>query len=301
MKNLGGKMLKANSIWIFSKVSILLLLIGLSLTVGCSNNTRGMESYWTPESIEVDGQLDDWADKPKTYFKDEEVSVGLLNNAENLYILFSFRNDMWARLIRMNGVTIWFDKKGEKNKDFGIRYKGGPDLAEMREGRGVPMENLPQEQRERFKEMQGQESQMTIIDKGKHTITTPRGSYGVAVSSSISHGVYTYEFSIPTKEREEKYYSINTGPGQTISVGFEWGLSKGELQGMREEMGGERERGDMGGGPMGGGPMGGGMSPPSGERMPGGGGGMKPPSGGRQLPEKKEIWVKVLLASSPEE
>lgn len=289
-------MFKINSIWILSKVKILVLFVVLNLTIGCSQNTTEMESYWTPESIEVDGQLDDWADEPMTYFKDEEVSVGLLNNAENLYILFSFRNDMWARLISMNGVTLWFDKKGEKNKDFGIRYKGGPDLAEMQGDRGIQMENLPQEQRERFKEMQDQESQMTIIEKGKHTITSPDGSHGVAVCSSIDNGVYTYEFNIPTKEKEEKYYSINVGPGQIISVGFEWGLSKDELQSMREEMGGERERGDMGGGPMGGG-----MRPPSGERMPGGEEGMKPPSGGRQLPEKKEIWVKVSLATPTEE
>lgn len=278
---MGGNMLKRIFVWLFSNATIFISLIGLSTIIGCSNNIMEMESYWTPESIEIDGQLDDWIDKPMTYFEGEEVSVGILNNAENLYVLFSFRNDMWARLIRMGGVTLWFDKEGEKSKKFGIRYKGGPDLAEMQGHRGVQIENLPREQRERFKEMQGKESQLTIIDKGKHTITTPRGSQGVAVSSSFSRGVYTYEFSVPIKEKEEEYYSINTGPGKTISVGFEWGPSKDELQSMREEMGGERERGGMGGGPEGGG-----MEPPSGGRR-----------GGRQLPEKKEIWVKVSLAS----
>ena len=285
-------MLKRIFVWLFYNAAIFVSLIGLSTIIGCSDNIMEMESYWTPESIEIDAQLDDWADKPMTYFKDEEVSLGILNDNENLYVLLGFRNDQWAQLIRMGGVTLWFDKNREKKKNYGIRYKGGPPPAEMQGDRRPQIENLPQEQRERIKEMQGQESQLTIINKGKHIITTPGGSHGVAVSSSISQGLYIYEFSIPVREKEEKYYSVNTQPGQIINVGFEWGLSEDELMNMRKEL-------DIEGDNMERPPMGGGMEPPpGGDRRPDRGMG---PVGSRQLVEKKEIWVKVLLATPTEE
>jgi hypothetical protein len=294
-------MLKRIFIWIFYNVEIFLSFIVLSTIIGCSQNTLEMQSNWTPELIEIDGYLYDWTDKPMTYFKDEEVSLGILNDNENLYVLFCFRNDQWAQLIRMGGVTLWFDNKGEKNKDFGIRYKGGPPPAEIHGDRRVQIENLPGEQRERFKESQGQESQLIIIDKGKHTITIPGGSHGVSVNSSISQGLYIYEFRVPIKDKEKEYHSINTQPGQTIDVGFEWGLSEDEIMNMRKEL--DIEGDDMERPPRGSGMQSpndeGGMEPPA-------GGDMRPdrgmrPGGSRQLVEKKEIWVKVSLATPKEE
>jgi len=294
-------MLRKISIWLFSKFKIFILLIVLSPIIGCSQNILEIGSYWTPEKIQIDGYLYDWKDIPMTYFKDEEVSLGILNDNENLYVLLCFRNDMWAQLIRMNGVTLWFDKDGEKKKDYGIRYKGGNPPVRMEGDRGVKMENLTREQKERFKEMQGLEPQLTIIDKGKHTITSPCGSHGVAVSSSISQGLYIYEFSIPIKEREKEYCLINTQPGQTINVGFEWGLSEDEFMNMRKEL-------DIEGDNMEKPPRGSGMQPPNDEggMEPPTGGGMRPdrgmrPGGSRQLVEKKEIWVKVSLATQKKE
>jgi len=284
----------------FSAIALLLLTLGGTILLLSCKKTE-VQSQWSAEPVKVDGEMTEWPSGSTVYFEDSGVQLGLRNDSQNLYILFRFGNQSWARAIRRGGLTLWLDNSGKKKKDLGIRYNGGPSLSdsEMQKsgmaGEGGFWGSLTPEQQQRLIDRQAaMPDQIIVVDKkGDQRMILPAdGSKGPAVSSATSQGIFTYEFSIPLQKSDVSHYGIGAQPGQTICLGLEWG-------GMSES---NRERRMHEGGGMGGGPPGGGGMPPGGEGgMPPGGG---PPGGGRggpgmQIPEKQEIWVKTQLASPP--
>jgi len=255
----------------------------LMLFSSCGGDSVEMESHWSLGPISVDGRWEDWEGTSLAYFEGNQVSLGLRNDKDNVYMLFSFRDETWARLIVLGGVTLWLDSTGGKEKDFGIRYTGGPSLAEMgslgmfgRGGRpGMPPPFGRQRVTEKREEMA---NKITLIDKKreKTVIVSADGSSGPAAAFAETLGVYTYEFSIPIREGRQGTYALNTEPGETIGIVLEWGgMPEEDRQQMMEEMGGGMRGGRRGGGRPGG-PMGGSR---------------------RQPPERQEIWLKSQLAS----
>ena len=288
-------------------VLIASVLAVATMTAGCG--PAKVESHWATRSVHVDGQITDWDEIPLTYFKNSEVQLGLCNDGKNLYVLFCFYDVRWSRVIRMGGLTIWFDNTGKKNKLLGLRYTGGPPIAELRRT-GVARDmdepgRQPAGEREGFPHRQPPASnQLTIIDKGRNKPTTlsANGSRGPIVSSGVTQDLYTYEFCIPLQSVENTDWVWVAAPGQAISLGFEWG-GTGDRRRMMEEMAGERPGGG-GGGEEGAGPSGGPGGGPGGfGGGPGdfGGGGRGGPGGGGrpQLPEKQDIWVSTILATPP--
>jgi len=270
-----------------SKTLLLLALSNLVLLAGC--NTQEVQTYWSAEPVKVDGEMAEWASGSTAYFEDLGVQLGLRNDDQNLYVLFRFSNQAWARAIRMGGVTLWLDSAGKKKKDFGIRYTGGPSFSDLKmpgtSDRGGFRQAMTPEQQQRLFDMeQDTVGQITVIDKKSNQEMTMRadGSGGPAVCFASPQGVYTYEFAIPLHKGDVFDFGVGTEPGQVICLGLEWGgMSKEDRAKMREGMGGGPP-GGIGGGPPGG---------------MGGGRGGRPGGGSRpQAPEKQELWVKTQLA-----
>ena len=288
-----------NLIIIPIKILMLLAFVGLILMGGCKNTE--VQSQWSAEPVKVDGEMTEWPSGSTVYFEDPGVQLGLRNDSQNLYILFRFSNQAWAQAIRMGGLTLWLDNSGKKKKDIGIRYNGGPSLSDSgMQKRGMAsqggfLDSLTPELKERLMQWQKKDmaDQLQVIYKksGQEIFIPTNGSSGPAVSFGSPQGTYTYEFSIPLEKSDVSHYGIGAQPGQAISLGLEWG---GMSESDRKRVGEER-----GGGPPGGGrrPPGGGGGTPPGGGPPGGGRG----GPGMQAPEKQEIWVKTLLASSPAE
>ena len=264
--------------------------IGLLLLLNCKGSQVEVETHWSSDPIKVDGEIEEWNDIPKNYFEKSGVGLGLCNDTENLYVLFRLNNAQWARAIRMGGLTLWLDNSGKKNKDFGIRYTGGPTLPDLQKiggpGGGFQESMTPEQQKRLAKMEMDMADQITVINKksNQEIVLRADGSGGPAVSFASVQGVYTYEFSIPLQKSNVFDCAVNANPGQTICLGLEWG-DMGDRQRMRQGMGDGMRKPPGGGGRggMGGGPPGGGRG---GSRM--------------QPPEKQEVWLKTQLASPPE-
>jgi hypothetical protein len=271
-------------LFLLTSVFAVLVLAG---TGDCK--TREVSSYWTAEPIRVDGKRTDWSeDMPVNYFEEEGVVLSLCNDSENLYILFCFSDSKWAGAIRMTGLKLWLDAKGKEKKDFGLRYNNGPSLSETQTARrGGYSDDIPPEAKQRMMQrMTPPTIQFTFIDRknGIEMEIPTDGSEGPAASFDTSMGLYSYEFSIPMPQSSIQYYGMGAKPGQTISIGAEWG-DMGNFKGMGGPPGG------MGGGHPGGrGGRGGGMGSGRGSR-----------GEGMQTPKKQEVWVKVKLALPPAE
>jgi hypothetical protein len=273
-------------------------LIGLLLLSGC--DAQEVQTKWSAEPVKVDGETTEWTSGSTSYFEDLGLQLGLSNDDQNLYVLFRFNNQAWAQAIRMGGVTLWLDNSAKKKKDFGIRYTGGQPLSDFH-GMNPPeqggfQEAMTPEQQERASEMEKfMADRITLIDKKNNQEVTlsPDGSGGPVVSFASPQGIYTYEFSIPLERADAFACGVGAKPGQTISIGFEWGGTDENQKKMKEGAGGGPPGGKSGGPPggMSGGPPGGmGGGPPGGGRSP----------QGMQQVEKQEFWVKTQLASPAE-
>ncbi len=266
-----------------------LVIAALALMVGCQSEQ--VQSSWSMENVLIDGQRTDWIGIPTTYLKDSAVQLGLCNDDDNLYILLRFTDEKKAFVMRRNGLSIWIDKTGRKQKKFGIRYYGGPPLSEMRRwgptGSRMPLDSVTTERQRRFRDRQLPPADQieVIIDGGEQAVSlSDDGSGGPLASFHGAKGIYTYEFSIPLKTNDDDMFVIDAQPGQTINVGFEWGTSPRDL---RDRM---RERDDRGG-----------MDDRDGGRAPGGRRGGPPRGFGGGMGGQQEIWMEVSLASPPKE
>jgi hypothetical protein len=272
-----------------------LLLAAVLIVLGCKGADK-LASHWTSTPIAVDGDATDWDSIPIVYFEEEQTTVGLCNDSANLYLLMRFRDPLMVRVIRMTGLHLYVDNQGGTNERFSLTFRGGPDPERMRAfdslAPGLRNEQF-QEHMDELREKRGAEFVCEIKDHLYEKPIPVDGSEGPAAASAISQGLFVYEFRVPLRKSDIRYYGIDASPGLKIGLGARWG-DMGDLPGRPE-----------GGGFTGG--MGGGMQPPDGGiggGPPGGGGMGGGPAGGRrrdrpEMPEKQELWIKTTLAVGP--
>jgi len=275
---------------------IVLWSIFLTL-IGCKSTK--IESSWVSQPMRIDGSVGDWHDRPLAFFEKERLSVGIANDSTNLYLLLRTNNLAFIRGIRQEGITLWLDSKGGKDKKRAIFYQGGPDRTEMEkaglserpantertgdrrfEGRMPTIDSMP---RERF----------SFIDENYYLEKNinPDGLYGPEVAVGVEGGFCIYELRIPLTDAPPEI------SGQNVSLGVQWQeMDTSKFQG--------RPPGGRGGFPGGGGGFPGGRFMQDDVPFGGGGGGMRPggmrggPGEGPQTDERN-IWIKIQLALPP--
>ena len=245
---------------------------------GCGSSIE-LFSKWKTQDVVIDGKNTEW--EGGVYLKEANAVVNLYNDANYIYLGIISSDRQLSRKIIMNGLTVWLDRLGNDDKDFGIRYPlgvmnqdidmpapGEDDNSEKPE----KMEN-PERMDEMFMkglneyEIMGKggkpESRMQIVERN-----------GIEVKIGRSDDKFVYELKMPLKIFGDIPYAIGADTGKTISIGFETGTIDPEKmkskmgKGKKHERGNEQEEtgmndnpGSMGAGQMGGGrPQGGAMA-----------------------------------------
>ncbi len=259
-------------------IPLIALFIVTSLQTGCGNKLE-LASQSLDRKIKVDGQHGDW-EGVMTFMEKENVSVGLLNDNEFLYVcLVSGDRQIRSQIMRL-GLTLWFDPHGGKNRTFGIRFPLG--LQEF----GVPLGGRGNERdMERFQVLFEESlSELEILgpDEDDRFRLGVMGARGIEVDAAISSGTLVYELKVPLKTSERYEFAMGAEAGGVVGVGLETGEFDREM--MRERMGSSRPPGGMGGRRGGGG---------RGGSRGGGFGGGRP-----EMPEPLKVWANVQLAAS---
>jgi len=268
-----------------------LLFLSTAFLAGCGE--RELNSKWRNREIIVDGIDTEW-EGARLFLDKEKVTIGLLNDENDLYVRISSRDRTMQSQILMRGLTIWFDSKGDRKKTFGIHFPIGmrSDRREMMSRENPDNTDLSQ------KMIEIMQNELEICGTGEEDITrlltADIKERGVNVKMGSSKGNLVCELKVPLAKSELQPYAIGADTTKIIGIGFETGkMDREEMSKMVSERRGQRSgidggrTGDRGGiGDMGG--MGGGR---------GGRGGMRP--GGGQLLDSLELWVKTKLASEP--
>ena len=234
-------------------------------------------SQWKDRDIDVDGRSMDWLDT-LTYVEEFNISVGIANDTDYLYICAVVENPLVRMQVMRQGLTVWFDPKGGRKKAMGLRFPLG--YQGMREPPAEFGEEPDIEKLQRTFPMSLNE--LEILGPNRKDVRRMRKAEakGVDVAMSFSSGKLVYELKIPLIKSSNRPYAINVRPGSSFGIGIETSPSRDMGQSPRRKTGGM-------------GRPGGGGNPGMGGR---GGMGQMPGGGRSGMPKNLKLWLSVALS-----
>lgn len=196
------------------KVWLLCVMIAGGLA-GCSQ--LELTSRPLDRDITIDGRHEDWQDA-LTYLKDQNLSIGILNDDTDLYLCM-VTSDMGleSRLV-MQGLILWFDASGGKDRSFGIRYPMGIPF----QNRPPSPEDRPDTETPRNTPYEMSLREMEIIGPGeeeRHHFSIAELE-GIQARARSDQGMFVYEVKVPLQRRESARFAIHA-EGEVIGIGLE--------------------------------------------------------------------------------
>jgi len=258
-----------------------------------------LASGWAASGIEVDGVNDEWAGAT-VYFDKEDVTVGLLNDDEFLYVSLVSSGPV-GRQAMAAGLTVWIDPNGGTDEWYGIRHPVPPEVADRSggardgrrgggrpDGRGRPS-SAGGGVRGPFDRLR----EVELVGPGerpRRRLPLPlTGGLEVAVRNNGPTFVYELKLALPRDD--DHRMGLGVEPGSVIGVGLETG-SLGDR--------GPAGRDGFGGGGGFGGGRGGGFGGQGGFGGGRGGGGRGGPGGSGDRPDRPDplkLWARVKLSA----
>jgi hypothetical protein len=288
----------ARPLWRSQAVRIAAIGVVLSCGagLGLAWAAEKLQSAWRTADIKIDGKNDDWQGGA-SYLEDQRISVGLLNDAEFLYVSVA-TSDVDRRSQLAAGLTLWLDATGKKKRTFGLFVPGVGGEGAGRGGgryggRGGQMD--PDTLADR---VNGPVEYVEVLGPGKDDRRRAdlNQAFGVEIARGYHDGVIVYEIKIPLTQNGSSSIAVQTAAGRTIGLGLETPKPQQASQQGREGRGGGGGggRGGIGGGRGGMGGYGGRGGMGRGGGM-GGGGGV--PGGPLPTPKPLNVWATAQLAS----
>jgi hypothetical protein len=273
----------------------------LSIAGGC--HSQELASHERDRNIVIDGDQTEWSGKIST-LGSKNIAVGLMNDDTDLYLCMSSSDRDVIRQVVLQGLTIWFDSEGGRDKRIGINYPLGVSmpLSPMRPG-GRPergAESDREDEKKMLRSILDEQTEISIVGPEEEELSRiPISSAdGIKVATGFTDdGRFVYEVQVPlgSSGGAESPVMIDAVAGGKIGIGF--------LTGEIVFAGGEDRMKEGGFGTPGGGMGGPGMGGPGGRGGMGGGPGGPGggPGGGMGSPsmEPLEVWTKVVLADAP--
>lgn len=219
----------------FAKTLLLSLLILAVCFVSFSKENK-IKSLWTESALKIDGVDDEWADSSLDYEKKAEVNYAFKNDANNLYVLFVFKDQKYLSTIKSTGMTLWLNTEGKNKKQYGINFKMKQVTAdtlistlEKRHGSISDDEKTKIKSGQKYFLYHGE-----VIDKKGSILTDSALGGEIEVplfKSKQKQSMSIYEFRVSLIILEKLSSDQKMEPGKMVKVGFEWG---GLTEAMRQ-------------------------------------------------------------------
>jgi len=269
---------------------------------GCTSSVL-VKSSWSTNQIVIDGKDNDW-DDTMFYIPDEQLTAGVRNDSNYIYIIFKTTNRMQTFQVLNLGLTVWFDQSGGTSQRFGVHFPLGraERSGEMNEPQppnsstnNAENPDEGESQNSSFVGAMPSELELLGVNENGPVRLTIADAKGIELQMSHDRDGIVYEMKVPLHTSPDHPYAVNP-KGKYVGVEFVTGKFEARSRGK-----GMRHRGgDEGEGPDGG---------DGGEGMPDGGmggyggihGGGAEHGGGfraenRQGPKQIDFWLKVQLA-----
>jgi hypothetical protein len=247
---------------------VLLLFASFILLIGCQ--VPEIASKWRDKDIIIDASDDEWQGAMQYYDEKTDTGIGVSNDDTDLYLCLTTSDLEIQTDVVSKGFMVWFNGKGSKAKELGIRFpvieqtgpggRGGapPGGEGGRGGQGGPGGG-PAGASASLEELKILTSKK---DEGTTCKVSEAAQMGVAAWMTIRDNRFVYELKIPLHKTDSTPYAVMPSATNYVGVGFmvygTTSSSTSGISGFGGSTGGISSGGGMGGGGMGGGRGGGG-------------------------------------------
>lgn len=208
--------------------TLLLSLVVLAVCLAGFSKEETIASMWRGSPLSIDGADDDWAGDTLSFAKMFKVDYAFKNDAENMYVLFIFKDPLFLSTIKDTGMTFWINTEGKKKKKYGITFKmitlPADNLISLLEKQRGP---LPEAEKNRIRSKPNYMFYQGDVRDKKGNILTPTALGGELAmpifKSQPKQNMMVYEFVMPLRILEKLSAKHKMEPGKTVKVGFEWG------------------------------------------------------------------------------
>jgi hypothetical protein len=186
-----------------------------------------MKSSWTNQSIVIDGKDADWQSVSLHRLESWDVSLGLCNDADDLYLLLYFENPMLMMVGGTRGIVLEFIHSRTHEVIFELHITGMDSLAPAFEPEDSFWQCLNADQKEEFMSRQIILKNKITVMKKENTVKIPAdGSQGLS-AARVYHPMFCgYELRIPIRKNGDTPYALGTGLGETVNIKIRMGEQK---------------------------------------------------------------------------
>lgn len=209
--------------------SLLFVFMVLALVATGFARDELVKSQWIATPPSIDGMNTEWSDVSLNSYKKAKIDYAFMNDAENLFVLFIFKDPKFLSSITWTGLTIWISPQGEKEKDLGIRLIkkqiSADDyiaILEKQVGQEMPDDRKAQVRQNKAYMMFEQQ----LINKkaeGYDKDAEPPKYQGVLFRNNVLDKAVLYEIAISLPKLAEVASGVALEPGKGVSLNFEWG------------------------------------------------------------------------------
>jgi hypothetical protein len=121
-----------------SVLSNTILISGALLFSSCSHNLAPAGHY-QDEPVTIDGKMNDWVLPLRFSNPEYSMHYSVTNDDKNIYICVYSKDAAFQKRILRGGMSIYFDTKGEKNKNIALVFPVKKPAAPGNNGNGNPM------------------------------------------------------------------------------------------------------------------------------------------------------------------
>jgi len=237
------------------------------------------------EAIAIDGINEEWIGQLKVIDR-TGLALGVKRDREFLYLAVLFSDSPYRTQVLNQGMTVWFDPDGGKDKIIGISFPSGNMAGPGFRDPGAPdgSDREPPVEANCFLVLGPGKDQRTQMGFSEDEV--------IQVKAAEAGPTLFYELKIPLGRSGDQPYGIGVKSDRKLGLG----LTVSGRNSMEPGEGGfSRDQGGMPGGSRQGGGIGGGMPGGMGGGMPGGMGGGRP-GGGMGRPDSTrlmDLWIQV--------
>lgn len=209
--------------------SFLFAFMVLALVAAGFAKDKPMESKWIATPPSIDGMNTEWGNVSLSTYKKAKIDYAFMNDAENLFVLFIFRDPKFLSSITWTGLTVWISPQGENEKDLGIRLMkkqiSADDyiaILEKQIGQEMPEDRKAQVRQNKAYMMFEQQ----LINKkaeGYSKDAEPPKYQGALFRNNVLDKAVLYEIAISLPKLAEVAPDLIVEPGKGVNLNFEWG------------------------------------------------------------------------------
>lgn len=209
--------------------SFLFAFMVLALVAAGFAKDEPVKSQWIATPPSIDGMNTEWGNVSLSTYKKAKIDYAFMNDAENLFMLFIFKDPKFLSSITWTGMTIWLSPQGKKDKDLGIRFvkkeiTADDYIAILEEQTGKAVSDQQKEKIRQNKAYILFEQELINKKAPDYSEDAPKPRFrGALFRNNTLEKAFIYEFSFSLPRLAEVAPQIGAEPGKGLNLNFEWG------------------------------------------------------------------------------